>query len=514
MAADVKALKSYLVSLGFDANEGQYLKFESKLKQATNLVKASTFTMGADLLKWQIAVTSMSVGIGTAVVGTLVEIAKADQEYRLFGQRMFLNTQQARSLKIALDALGQPLEAIAFDPELHGRYEQLKKDQALLSAGLGGDYESSMRQIRDVMFEFTRLEVEFKYFVMSVAKNIFQAMGGGDFITKLHQLNDWIIQNIPKWSMQFTTYLLPILKDVWQVLKDTGILLWNLGLDFANLVNGIAGDSDAMSASMPAWEKFARAIDHVINAIDDLIEGLIWLENHRGILGLIVGGIGGFALGGPWGAVAGAAALGGAGFAMDYVRSQGGGGIPDASSGLAGAGTGSIEDQARAAAALVGPQLGVDPSIVFAQWAHETGNFTNRGARSLNNLAGINVPGGNGEDYKSYGSISEFAQDYASLIKRRYSGALGAGNVDDYATALKNGGYFTGPLNEYERGMRGFQGNYSGGGSQTHVGSVTVNVQGTNATPDQISKAVTDGIERHTALQTKRSLVQTRSVYA
>jgi mannosyl-glycoprotein endo-beta-N-acetylglucosaminidase len=514
MASDIKALKSYLVRLGFDANEDQFLKFESKLKQAANLVKSSTFTMGANLLKWQIAVTGMFVGIGTAVVGTIAEVAKADQEYRLFGQRMFLNTQQARSLKIALDALGQPLEAIAFDPELHGRYEQLKKDQALLSAGLGGDYEGTMRQIRDVMFEFTRLEVEFKYFVMSVAKNIFKAMGGGDFIAKLHQLNDWIIKNIPKWSTQFTTYLLPILKDVWQVLKDTGALLWNLGLDFANLVNGIAGDSDAMKSSMPAWEKFARAIDHVVKLVYYLVEGLIWLENHKGILGLIVGAIGGFAVGGPWGALAGSVALGGSGFAMDYVRSQGGGGIPDAPRGTSGAGSNGIADQARALAAQVGPQLGVDPSIIFAQWAHETGNFTNRGATQLNNLAGINVPGGNGSDYKSYSSLNEFAQDYASLISRRYKGALGAGNVDDYATALKRGGYFSGPLNDYEHGMKGFQGSYSGGASSTHVGTITVNVNGSNATPDDIKNKVLAALQEHTALQTKRSLVQTRSVYA
>jgi hypothetical protein len=318
--------------------------------------------------------------------------------------------------------------------------------------------------------------------------------------------------------MKFTTYLLPKLKDVWRVLKDTGILLWNLGLDFANLVNGIAGDSDAMSASMPAWEKFMRAIDHVVNAVDDLIEGLIWLENHRGVLGLIVGGIGGAMVAGPWGAVAGAAALGGAGFAMDYVRSQGGGGIPDAPSGLAGAGTG-IEgvgsSDIRGLAAQIGNQLGVNPALIYSQWALETGNF--KSMSGTNNLGNIRSAGGG--PFKNYASINEFGQDYISQMNRNFRGALGTSDIDQFTNGLNNGrlgSYFGGSqyIDSYEKGLRSHMGDYSGGGAQTHVGSVTVNVQGTNATPDQISKAVTDGIERHTALQTKRSLVQTRSVYA
>lgn len=483
MAGDIKSLKSYLVSLGFDANMSQFSKFESVLKDAKSLVKKSTVDMGLDLLKWQTAVAGVFFTVSGAIVGTIGKVAMADQEFRLFGQRMLLNTAQARSLKISLDALGQPIEAIAFDPELHSRYAQLQKDQALLAGGLGGDFEGTMRQIRDVMFEFTRLEVEFKYFTFSVAKNIFQALGGGDFVQSLHGLNDFIIQNIPRWSQQFTKYLVPVLKDTWHIFVDIAKILIRLE---------------------PLIEGVLKVIGWVLDKSIALFD--LFAKNPGLFGGAALGAkIGGFA--GPEGALAGGAVGGLAGLAYDSFT----GGAKDAGSGVSGAGSGNMTDQARALAGQVGANLGVDPSIIFAQWAHETGNFTNRGAKSLNNLAGIEKSDGS---YRSFGSLQSFGDYYTSLIKRKYSGALGATSTDDYATALKRGGYFADSLSNYEHGMRSFQGAYGGGGASSSVTVGDIYVTNPNASPEQIKNAVKSAIEEHVSLQTKRSLAQTRTAYA
>jgi hypothetical protein len=511
MAGDVKALKSYLVSLGFDANMSEFAKFESVLRGAKSLVKSSTVDMAFDLLKWQAAVTGVFFAVSGAIVGTIGKVAMADQEFRLFGQRMLLNTEQARSLKITLDALNQPIEAIAFDPELHARYEQLRKDQLLLSAGLGGDFEGTMKQIRDVMFEFTRLEVEFKYFTFSVAKNIFQALGGGDFTKQLQRLNDWIIQNIPEWSAKFAKYLVPILKDTWRILKDLGVLFLDLGTIFTNFIGIISGDSSLKSKTFD-FEKFADAVDRVARAVAWALEKLIALEDF---IARNPGLIGGAALGaraglffGPEGALAGGAigALGG--IAYDALSPT----VSNAPAGGGGAGAGVTADQARALARQIGGNLGVDPSIIYAQFAHETGNFTNRGARSLNNLAGIENSDGT---YKSFGSVQAFGDYYTDLIRRKYSGALGATSTDAYASALKQGGYFADTLGNYENGMRSFQGSYAGGGNSSASYSFgDINIMQPNASPEQIKNAVKSAVAEHTALTTKRSLAQTKTIYA
>ena len=84
-----------------------------------------------------------------------------------------------------------------------------------MSEGLGVDYEKSMHQIRDIRFEFTRLEVELQYTLMGTVNELFKALGfgTGDLAQKLHKFNDWIIANMPKWFI-IANDLVPVLKDV------------------------------------------------------------------------------------------------------------------------------------------------------------------------------------------------------------------------------------------------------------------------------------------------------------
>ncbi len=485
MAGDIKSLKSYLVSLGFDANMAQYSKFETSLNNAKKFVAKTTLEMGTDLIKWGAAASGIFLAASGAIVGTIGKVAMADQEYRLFGQRMMLNTTQARSLKIALDALGQPLEAIAFDPELHSRYEQLQRDQKLLAGGLSGDFEGTMRQIRDVMFEFTRLEVEFKYFTFSVAKNIFQALGGGDFIKTLHGLNDWIISNIPKWSMQFSTYLVPILKDVWHIFVDIGVILIKLE---------------------PLIDRVLSLVGWVLDKAMPLFD---FVAKNPGLIGGAALGakIGSFA--GPEGTLAGAAIGGLAGIGYDRLS----GGAANAPGPVSGAGSGGI----RQLAAQVGAQLGVDPALLYSQWALETGSFKHFAGN--NNLGNIRSAGGG--PFKNYGSLNDFGQDYIQQLRRNFSGAIGVGsNSNQFAVGLDNGrlgSYFGGHqyLKDYENGLRSHSGDYSrGGGSSTHINVGDINIMQPNASPEQIKQIVIGAVQDHAAITTKRSLVQTRSVYA
>jgi mannosyl-glycoprotein endo-beta-N-acetylglucosaminidase len=110
--------------------------------------------------------------------------------------------------------------------------------------------------------------------------------------------------------------------------------------------------------------------------------------------------------------------------------------------------------EARRLADRVSKQTGIPADIIWSQWAHETGGFTNRGALDLNNLAGINVPGGKGKDYRKFGTLDNFADYYASLLQRKYPDALNARSVEDFAGALKAGGYYGDTQQNYAQGMR------------------------------------------------------------
>jgi murein DD-endopeptidase MepM/ murein hydrolase activator NlpD len=99
-----------------------------------------------------------------------------------------------------------------------------------------------------------------------------------------------------------------------------------------------------------------------------------------------------------------------------------------------------------------GEKAGVNPAYIFAHWAHETGLGKNTGT-TKNNLAGIlDYPGSPyGRGGKGFSSMSDFVDYYSGLItKSRYSGTQSAGNVQDFARALKNGGYATDPNYVYQ----------------------------------------------------------------
>ncbi len=104
----------------------------------------------------------------------------------------------------------------------------------------------------------------------------------------------------------------------------------------------------------------------------------------------------------------------------------------------------------------VGKQLGVDRNVLLAQWGHETGwgKSVVPGTNNLGNIKDLSGGGvsardnmtGSTDAYRAYASPGDFATDYASLISRKYPGAVGAGtDMNRYASALKAAGYAEDP---------------------------------------------------------------------
>lgn len=125
-------------------------------------------------------------------------------------------------------------------------------------------------------------------------------------------------------------------------------------------------------------------------------------------------------------------------------------------------------------------QHGVEPSaglldVLTAQVSLETG----RGDRMFNyNFGGIKGAGPSGataryrtaeiteegtekhitDGFRAYGSLGEGAKDYLATLTTRYPAALSAaarGDVDGFAVALKQRGYFTAHLEDYSTALRG-----------------------------------------------------------
>jgi hypothetical protein len=282
-----------------------------------------------------------------------------------------------------------------------------------------------------------------------------------------------------------------VLKDAWMIMKD----LWQVATDFAqiftNIVSMLSGDP-ALSGTV-SFEKFAHSVQKVAHWLAVVIDFLTHFA------GTIAGAGLGFMMGGPTGALIG----GTIGAATDAARATFSHNQPQTAQTPIGS------NDVRQLAQQVGANLGVPPSVVYSQWAHETGGFTNRGAKSLNNLAGIRMPGST--EYRSFGSLSDFGNYYTGLIKRRYPGAVGAQSIDQYAGVLKAGGYFEDSLTNYKRGMHSFEGAYGGGRSGVQIGQININQP--NGTPEQIANAINDKIQQHENTIASSNLAQLRAAY-
>lgn len=515
-----QSLKSYLVDLGFRVDAKEYRDFDAALLGAARSVKMQTNSIGIDLIKWQAGIVGFFTTVSGAILGTVSKIANADQEYRLFGERMFTSTANARSLKIALDALGQPLEAIAFDPELHERFLQLQKDQKQMSAGLGGDFEGQMRNIRDMEFELTRFKVEFQFFTMGVVKNISQMIfGDGDVLKHLREINTWIITNIPTWSKQFATYLVPVLKDTWTILTDVAKLVGVLGNEFTNLVATFSGNDELRSTTFN-FDKFAKSVGTVVHEVAMLLDLLLRLEKQFPILetlgGAAAGGLVGSVIPGVGTGIG--AVVGGAGGAILGMLGREGIGPAGGGATAKGGASDDLIDHARQAAKQIGAETGANPAFIFEQWAHESQNFKYPGALRRNNFGGIRDTEGK---YKEYGSFDDFAEDYRKFIsKPRYKdkGLFQSKTEDEWAKILKNDGkmsYFEANTDAYSKGMKNFRPEYdNGGGSKTTTITVgDINVMQPHATADEIAKTVTNKIADQQVKENQRNLTQLTSVF-
>ena len=103
---------------------------------------------------------------------------------------------------------------------------------------------------------------------------------------------------------------------------------------------------------------------------------------------------------------------------------------------------------------------GAKAELLYAQFAHETGNFTSELCREYNNLAGVtqvepnDLPQPDGQFYyMKFDDLSHWARYFGKFI-RYFDGAVEATTIEEYATALKNEGYYGDTLENYIDGMQ------------------------------------------------------------
>lgn len=477
---DLDVIKSYLVSLGFTVDQPELNKFNQALRniavQVERVTTGTPFGMVSLFAKAGVAVTGVLATIAAGTVGLMDHVAQSDLGFQLYARRMFMTTNAAKTLKIATDALGVSLEDIVWGPkELQERFGTLTADQGRMQGGLGGDFEQQMRMIRDVRFEFTRLEVELQYLSMGVVKSLSKALFGdeGSLLKQLRGFNEWFQGHLPEISDEIANRLAPILRDMGHILKD----LWEI-------------------ASQIPVRKIADDLVYMADKLKDLVNFIA----RSPILQRII-----------FGAVAGGAV----GSVIPGLGTLGGAGIGAVMGGLGAGGTGSdskaaIQAMIRSAAI----KMGLDPAIALAIAERET-NFDQsvkgkageigvfqlmpNTAKMMGvdpNDLGQNIQGGIGYLLKLYAQYHDWQK---AITAYNGSGPAARSYADD---VMRNRipRYHTDAYRTHQVG--------------TTIGSVHINITQPDATKEEIQAAVMRGIEAKTNRQDSLNMTQLSGMYA
>jgi Transglycosylase SLT domain len=504
---DIDVIKSYLVSLGFAVDQPQLRQFQDTLRSMSASVERATtgtpFGMAGLFVKAGAAAVGALASVATGAVGLMNHVAQSDLGFQLYARRMFMATDAARAMKIATDALGVSIEDIVWGPkELAQRFSKLVDDQRRMVEGMGGEanYEKQMRQIRDVTFEFTRMKVELKLLSMSVVKDLSVALFGdeGSLQSKLHDFNEWVITHLPEISRTISDKLVPVIRDMGEVLKDVGHIL--MTIDWKRIADDMVMISHALAAFFDFLAAHPLAQKMILGAIGGGIAGSIIPG-----LGTGAGIIGGAALGAV---EQGGEEIGAFGHADRGKKEPWN---PGSLAWWLFADKAQIKEKIRKKAL----EMGLDPAIALGVAEKETG--FDQSARGKAGEVGVFqlMPGTARSLGVDPSDLDQNIQGGISYLLQLY------GRFHDWQKAITayNG---KGPMaRAYAEDVLGNripryqpQSYAPGGGGGVNVGGVVVHITEPHATKEQIYQATVKAVDDRLSKRDKRNLIQHGQAYA
>lgn len=214
-------IDEYLVSLGVDIDHSSISKLDTALGKIEGMVNA-TASLGKNLAVASTAIIGSIFGIISAGTALVTSNADVENSYTTLSTSMMISEKQAKSMKMALDALGKSQNEIMLNPKLREQYRILLADSQAMTAG--GDYKAMMGEVTDFMFEFTRLKQEIAVGMQWISYYIVKDLAGplGEAKDIMKQINDYIIQNMPRITRTIATgfgYVRNIFFTIWRVIK-------------------------------------------------------------------------------------------------------------------------------------------------------------------------------------------------------------------------------------------------------------------------------------------------------
>lgn len=200
-------IKSYLVKLGVDVDSSEIAKWESGLKRMDTGFKSTAKNLSLSFSK----ISGVYGSLALMISKFASSVAESDMQLQKFAKRMYMSRDSAKALQTTLDSMGldgvEDLQDVALSPELTQQYKELIS----LSKSLGtpDGVKQSLKDIRAISFEFSKLRTTATYFFERVAHFIYQTVRvpAQKFRSFLNEFNNKFSKNINSWAKSLGTLL-------------------------------------------------------------------------------------------------------------------------------------------------------------------------------------------------------------------------------------------------------------------------------------------------------------------
>ncbi|MBO6203354.1 MAG: glucosaminidase domain-containing protein [Selenomonas sp.] len=193
-------IRSYLVSLGVQIDEPGFQQADATIQRTGENIDRVTAGMARNFVKASTIISSAIASVTASAVGLMKATAQEDLAMQKYARSMMMSEEAAWNMKKATDALGESINDIALTPELMSRFNQLSQDGSKMM--VGGDFKETMKNFRDLMFEFTRLKQEASYALNWIGYYLMKYLQKplADIREKFKTFNDMVIKNMSVWT--------------------------------------------------------------------------------------------------------------------------------------------------------------------------------------------------------------------------------------------------------------------------------------------------------------------------
>lgn len=237
-------IKEYLVSLGVQIDKPGFNELDTTIKTTSNTIQSATGTWATNFVKAGSIIATSIASITTAIGGLMAATANQDLAMEKYARSMMISKDAAWEMKKATDALGESVADIVITPELMDRYKTLVNDGKQMR--VSGDFSQTMKNFRDLMFEFTRLKQEVSYAMSWVGYYLLKYLNKPlqEAKDNFKSFNDSFIRNMSTWTEKAARYLVYII---------------NIAIHFWDLIKGVTKSVYELWSAFPKGIKIATA---------------------------------------------------------------------------------------------------------------------------------------------------------------------------------------------------------------------------------------------------------------